>query len=80
MNSSHLLRASPLFTGSCTAALWLVLCLWLGYTWLMSGIEKFGDPTWVGAEAGKAIRIFFEKAIASAQGRTPPSLAGTPPC
>ncbi|AZI41598.1 DoxX family membrane protein [Deinococcus psychrotolerans] len=68
MNPPHLLRASPLFTDSRTAALWLLLRLWLGYNWLTSGIEKFGDPTWVGAESGKAIRTFFAKAIASSQG------------
>lgn len=68
MNPVHSLRASPLFTGLRTAPLWLLLRLWLGYNWLTSGIEKFGDPTWVGADAGKAIRTFFSKAIASAQG------------
>jgi len=68
MNPVHPLRASSLFTDPRTALLWLLARLWLGYNWLMSGIEKFADPTWVGADAGKAIRMFFGKAIASAQG------------
>ena len=69
MNPVHPLRASPLFTDPRTALLWLLARLWLGYNWLMSGIEKFGDPAWVGADAGKAIRMFFDKAIASSQGQ-----------
>lgn len=68
MNPVHPLRASPLFTDPRTAPLWLLLRLWLGYNWLTSGIQKVGDPAWIGADAGKAIRTFFGKAVASAQG------------
>ena len=61
--------AARFFTDTRLAPLWLLLRLWLGYTWLMSGIEKFGDPAWVGADAGKAIHAFFSKAIQDSQGQ-----------
>ncbi len=75
MNPAYPLRASSLFTHPRTALLWLLARLWLGYNWLSSGTEKFSDPAWVGADAGKAIGMFFDKAVASAQG-TDPTVSG----
>lgn len=46
---------------------WLVARLWLGYEWLMAGVEKvFGDgrARWVGDEAGVAVTGFLNGAIA----------------
>ncbi|WP_420596110.1 DoxX family membrane protein [Deinococcus sp.] len=69
MTTAHpAIPAANLFTDPRTAIIWLLLRLWLGYTWLTSGIEKFADPTWVGADAGKAIGGFFKGAIQSSQG------------
>lgn len=46
---------------------WLVVRVWLGYTWLMDGIEKVfgeGNAAWVGDKAGTAVTGFLKGAIA----------------
>jgi thiosulfate dehydrogenase (quinone) large subunit len=53
----------PKFTG----ILWLVARLWLGYEWLVAGIEKVigeGAVAWVGPKAGAAVTGFLNGAIA----------------
>ena len=60
--------AARLFTDTRTAPIWLLLRLWLGYTWLSSGIEKFTGSGWVGASAGQAINGFFDGALKNSQG------------
>jgi thiosulfate dehydrogenase [quinone] large subunit len=47
--------------------LWLIARLWLGYEWLMAGIEKVwgeGSAVWVGPKAGTAVTGFLNGAIA----------------
>ncbi|MEP7189529.1 MAG: DoxX family membrane protein [Roseiflexaceae bacterium] len=47
--------------------IWLVVRLWLGYEWLMGGIEKVfgeGNAAWVGNKAGGAVAGFLKGAIA----------------
>jgi thiosulfate dehydrogenase (quinone) large subunit len=47
--------------------LWLIARLWLGYEWLMAGIEKVfgeGSAVWVGPKAGTAVTGFLKGAIA----------------
>jgi thiosulfate dehydrogenase (quinone) large subunit len=54
---------APKFTG----ILWLVARLWLGYEWLMGGLEKVfgeGSAAWVGAKAGAGVTGFLNGAIA----------------
>jgi thiosulfate dehydrogenase (quinone) large subunit len=46
---------------------WLLARLWLGYEWLMAGIEKVfgeGNAVWVGPKAGVAVTGFLKGAIA----------------
>ena len=55
------------FEAKYTGILWLVARLWLGYEWLMAGIEKvFGEGSigWVGAKAGTGVTGFLKGAIA----------------
>ncbi len=50
-----------------TALVWLIARLWLGYEWLMHGIEKVVGPgaaRWVGADAGTGVAGFLKGAIA----------------
>lgn len=50
-----------------TGIVWLVVRLWLGYEWLMAGIEKAfgeGSAVWVGPKAGTAVTGFLKGAIA----------------
>lgn len=45
---------------------WLIARLWLGYEWLMAGIEKSfgeGSAVWVGDKAGVAVTGFLKGAI-----------------
>src|SRR5262245_31405015 len=47
--------------------LWLVVRLWLGYEWLMAGIEKVfgeGSAAWVGPKAGAGVSGFLKGALA----------------
>lgn len=46
---------------------WLIVRLWLGYEWLMGGIEKVfgeGSAAWVGDKAGVGVSGFLKGAIA----------------
>ncbi|HEX6293158.1 MAG TPA: DoxX family protein [Herpetosiphonaceae bacterium] len=46
---------------------WLIVRLWLGYEWLMGGIEKVfggGSAAWVGDKAGAGVAGFLKGAIA----------------
>ena len=50
-----------------TGIVWLVVRLWLGYEWLMGGIEKAfgeGSAVWIGPKAGVAVTGFLKGAIA----------------
>lgn len=44
------------------AWLWLIVRLYVGYTWLTSGLGKIGNPAWV--ETGTALKGFWERAAA----------------
>ncbi len=57
-----------------SAAVWLVLRLWLGYIWLQSGWNKIlGEKAsaWVGSKAGAAVTAFLNKALERAAGENP---------
>lgn len=46
---------------------WLIARIWLGYEWLMAGVEKVfgeGSAVWVGPKAGVAVTGFLKGAIA----------------
>jgi thiosulfate dehydrogenase (quinone) large subunit len=54
---------NPKYTG----IVWLFARLWLGYEWLLGGIEKVfgeGSAVWVGPKAGTAVTGFLNGAIA----------------
>lgn len=53
-----------LFTNTKSAWIWLVLRLYLGYSWLTAGLGKVGAEEWTGANSGAAIKGFMEGAIA----------------
>lgn len=48
-----------------------LLRIWLGFQWLEAGMHKMGDPAWVGAQAGTAIKGFMMGAVAKAGGDHP---------
>jgi thiosulfate dehydrogenase [quinone] large subunit len=53
--------------------LWLILRLYLGYTWLTSGLEKFKNPAWT--QTGQALRGFWERAVAVPEAPARPLIA-----
>lgn len=56
-----------LFTNTSSAWIWLILRLYLGYTWLVAGIGKVTSDAWVGENAGAAVKGFMGGAIALAE-------------
>src|SRR5690625_7084253 len=46
-----------------SAMIWLVLRLYLGYSWLVAGWCKITDPAWTGEQAGVAVKGFMEGAL-----------------
>src|SRR5690625_7816040 len=44
-----------LFSNTMSAWIWLVLRLYLGYSWLVAGWGKITDPAWTGEQAGVEI-------------------------
>src|SRR5690625_2784819 len=52
-----------LFSNTMSAWIWLVLRLYLGYSWLVAGWGKITDPAWTGEQAGVAVKGFMEGAL-----------------
>lgn len=50
---------------------WLLVRLFLGYEWLKGGLEKLGDPAWIGGDAGVAVSGFLQGALQKATGEFP---------
>ena len=55
------------------AWLWLLMRLYIGYTWLTSGLEKLGNPAWM--QTGEALRGFWERAVAVPEAPARPLIA-----
>ncbi len=55
--------ARALFDSTRLAWIWLILRLYLGYEWLVAGIEKLGNPGWT--VTGDALKGFWTGAIAT---------------
>lgn len=50
-----------LFNNTRWAWLWLILRLYLGFSWFTHGLEKVGNPAWM--QTGQALAGFWERAI-----------------
>jgi thiosulfate dehydrogenase [quinone] large subunit len=53
--------AKLLFGDTRLAWLWLPFRVWLGWTWLQSGVGKFQNPAWI--SDGSALKGFWERAV-----------------
>lgn len=62
-----------LFSNTRWAWLWLILRLYIGYTWLTSGLDKLGNPAWM--QTGEALRGFWERAVAVPEAPARPLIA-----
>lgn len=55
------------------AWLWLIVRLYVGYTWLTSGLGKLSNPAWV--QTGEALKAFWEHAVAIPDAPARPPIA-----
>ncbi len=60
-----------IFADTKASFLWLLVRLYLGWTWLEAGIEKFKNPAWTGSTAGSAIKVFLLGALKKTTGDHP---------
>jgi thiosulfate dehydrogenase (quinone) large subunit len=62
-----------MFSSTGWAPVWLIARLYVGYTWLTSGIAKLGNPAWM--ETGIALRGFWSNAVTAPEGTARPLIA-----
>jgi thiosulfate dehydrogenase (quinone) large subunit len=55
--------AVSFFSGTRWAWLWLIVRLYVGYSWLSAGIEKLSNPAWT--QTGVALKGFWTGAVAT---------------
>lgn len=65
--------AQALFNNTRWAWLWLIARVYLGYTWLNSGLGKLANPAWV--QTGEALKGFWERAVAIPEPPARPPIA-----
>ena len=53
--------ANALFSSTRWSWIWLIARLYLGYTWITSGLGKLSNPAWV--QTGAALKGFWENAV-----------------
>lgn len=57
---------SFLFNDTRSAAIWLIVRLYVGWIWLKSGVHKVFDDAWTGENAGAAVSGYLQGAIEKA--------------
>lgn len=57
-----------LFSSTRSALIWLVIRVYLGYSWIKAGWGKLNSDTWTGDKAGTSIQGFVKGALAKAEG------------
>ena len=62
-----------LFQSAAAGWLWLVVRVWLGYQWLMSGWGKLNNPDWMDG-SGRALLAYWERAVAVPQPPARPAI------
>lgn len=60
-----------LFADTRLAWFWLVVRIYVGYQWLIAGLEKWENPAWVGANAGAGLTGFVNGALGKTGGQHP---------
>lgn len=56
-----------LFSNTTSAWIWLILRVYLGYSWLKAGIGKVSSDAWTGENAGVAVEGFMTGALAKVE-------------
>jgi len=65
--------ARALFSSTRWAWLWLIVRLYVGYTWLTSGWGKLSNPAWV--QTGEALKGFWLRAVVIPEAPARPLIA-----
>jgi len=65
--------AASLFGSTRWAWLWLIARVYVGYSWLTSGLGKISNPAWMGP--GTALQGFWERAVAVPEAPARPAIA-----
>lgn len=65
--------ATALLANTRWSWLWLVMRLYVGYTWLTSGWGKLNNPAWV--QTGEALQGFWQRAVAIPDAPARPAIA-----
>src|SRR5918994_7809033 len=60
-----------LFADTMMAPVWLLVRVYLGYLWLMAGIDKVMEGGWIGEGAGGGVKGFAQGAMAQTTGEHP---------
>lgn len=63
--------AQFLFSNTKTAWLWLIVRVYVGWAWLMAGLDKVGESAWTGENAGAAVEGFVGRALEKTTGNHP---------
>ena len=53
-----------LFMNTKSACIWLILRIYLGYSWFKAGVGKVTSDVWTGEQAGLAVSQYMEGALA----------------
>ena len=73
--ASHIIEDPPiaraLFSDVRFSWIWLILRIYVGWTWLSEGIAKAQTPGWIGAKAGAFLTIWVTGAAAKTRGAHP---------
>jgi thiosulfate dehydrogenase [quinone] large subunit len=56
-----------LFNNTKAAAIWLIIRLYVGYSWITAGWKKVTSDAWTGDKAGTALEGFIKGALAKAE-------------
>jgi thiosulfate dehydrogenase [quinone] large subunit len=60
-----------LFSSTKSAALWLLIRLYVGWEWFAAGWDKVQNPVWFGSDAGAALQGFVQGALTKTTGAHP---------
>ncbi len=63
--------ARALFNDTRWSWVWLVLRVYVGWTWLTEGLAKAQTPGWIGSQAGTFLTTWITKSVAKTQGAHP---------
>jgi thiosulfate dehydrogenase [quinone] large subunit len=65
--------AQALFSNTRWAWLWVIVRLYLGYTWIHSGLGKLSNPAWT--QTGEALKGFWQRSVAIPEAPAKPLIA-----